>query len=144
MSWIEENDFRLQQFSSGVVTVSKVKDFLYYFMLTFLVTVATFLILMFLWGANKIDDLYWFITDFIPRTVLFWFFVGIILVVCGFLIYNFVRLIKSLINGDLSMLFETTLTGVPMTLGVGILIHFVFWSGGFESVIENISSVLLK
>lgn len=124
--------------------MSRVSNFFYYLMIMPLITIATLLFLLLLWGAPRIDEFYWFVADFLPRPVVFWFFAIIVVAATGFIIYNFVRFIKSLITGNLSTLSETLLTGVPMVLGVGVLVWFLFFSGGFESVLGDITGFWMK
>lgn len=118
--------------------MKRVVSFFYYLMLMPLVTMATFLLLLFIWGVFHQDDLCWFISDFVPREVVFWFFIGIIAVVGLFLLYNTGRFVVSGVQKNRLKMAESLLIGVPMFAGINVLIHFVLNSGGFDKIIEKL------
>lgn len=116
----------------------RVGNFFYYLMLMPLVMVATLLLLFFIWGVFNLDDFYWFLSDFIPREVVFWFFVGIVAIIGLFLLYNTGRFVVSSVQKKRLETVECLIIGVPMFVGVNILIHFILNSGGFDKIVEKL------
>lgn len=121
--------------------MKRLSNFFYYLMLMPLTTAATFLLLLFIWGVFNLEEFRWFISDFIPREVVFWFFMGIIAVVAVFLLYNTTKLVVRSVQKNRDGSIECLVTGIPMYAGVNVLIHFILNSGGFDIILKSLTEV---
>lgn len=125
-----------------VIFVKKVSNFFYTLMLTVLIALATFLLLLLIFGIVDTEKFRYFTLEFFPREVVFGFFALIVFIVLAFLVYNTVRVIVNIVKRRGRGVVECLLTGVSMTAGVSVLIHFLL-SDFFSQVVADLTGGLL-
>lgn len=120
----------------------KVANFFYTLMLTLLVALATFLLLLLIFGFVDTENFRYFALEFFSREVVFWFFASIVAIVLAFLVYNTVRIIVNIVKRRGRGVVECLITGISMTAGVSVLIHFLL-SDIFSQVVAGLTGGLL-
>lgn len=118
--------------------MKRVSNFFYTLMLTLLVALATFLLLLLIFGIVDIDNFRYFALEFFSREVVFWFFASIVAIVLVFLVYNTVRFVVNIIKKQKHSVVECLITGTSMTAGVSVLIQFLL-SGFFSQVVAGLT-----
>lgn len=99
--------------------------FLYYFFITILVLVALLLLILFGYAITDIAEFKTAIFSLFTPNMIYSFYIFIITIVIGFLIYNTGKFVIAIQNKNKQEITNTLLIGVPMLMGIITMIYLL-------------------
>lgn len=123
--------------------MKKIGNFFYTLVLTLLTGLATFLLLLLIFGVADYESFEYFVFGFFPIEVAFGFCALIVFIVLAFLVYNAIRFVVNVVKRQWRSVLECFLTGLSMTAGISVFVLIILRSGVFDTVIKSLSDALL-